>query len=579
MTFDEWWRWYAKGLGTDISAQEDSRSRKYFTGLIWESVLTDSLIFRSQAGVAWANTENFPDSCYSDPNCDFKSSVTQTFPKSLVYGNDPNHNQSPGLFFQAVNRLEFFASSKALGEHDFLLKDNLQLQQDTTYKSVPGNVSYELNGDAKLASTTYYSNDPRFEDPRYGWYISSTSSMKNALTLTDAWRPTRYLTLTPGVAFTSATGGNMRGDTILTANILSPSFAGAWDATHDGRTVVRGSFAEYLDADISAVAGQTLGGQVSQRCQWNDATGQYDKGCTYSGGYAGATYGSPCGSSGIDANGNDCKQKLTLPRTWEVTGGAEREVVEGLAIAEDFVYRRFNNQFETFETNRVWSASGKELDPQGGFKNGRSQTISDLETPDSAERRYIGFTTSVTKREGRLKMQLSYTWSKLTGTVGNGFDNLYGDIPGRDVYLNGVLSDDHRHEIKSNFSMHLNAWLSFSMRFVYNSGLPYSRFFRNNITGKFEDLNARQGYNPGANINDPGDDRQLRLPDQYSANAQVAFNFQPLIGAKLEAFVDILNFLDLRETTGVTTNDGPSFGVESGRTASTRLRLGARYRY
>jgi hypothetical protein len=59
----------------------------------------------------------------------------------------------------------------------------------------------------------------------------------------------------------------------------------------------------------------------------------------------------------------------------------------------------------------------------------------------------------------------------------------------------------------------------------------------------------------------------------------VAFNFQPLIGAKVEAFVDVLNVLDQRITTAVTTNDGPSFAVETARTPSTRIRLGARYRY
>jgi hypothetical protein len=37
--------------------------------------------------------------------------------------------------------------------------------------------------------------------------------------------------------------------------------------------------------------------------------------------------------------------------------------------------------------------------------------------------------------------------------------------------------------------------------------------------------------------------------------------------------------LALHFTTAVTTNDGPSFGVETARTPSMRIRLGARYRY
>jgi hypothetical protein len=122
-------------------------------------------------------------------------------------GNDTNHNQNPATFVQLVNRLEYFFSGKGLGEHDMQVKDNLQIQHDTVYKSVPGDPIYEVNGDTKSALTTYYANDPRYDQARSGWFITATNSLRNALTLTDAWRASRYLTLTPGLAFTSARGG------------------------------------------------------------------------------------------------------------------------------------------------------------------------------------------------------------------------------------------------------------------------------------------------------------------------------------------------------------------------------------
>jgi hypothetical protein len=579
-TFDEWWRWYAYGLGSDREAQEDSRSRKYFTGLIWDSILSDHAIFRSQAGVAWANTEDFPDSCYRDAaTCDFNPATVQTYPKSLTYGNDTNHDQKPSTFVQLVNRLEFFFGGGKWGEHDLQLKDNLMLENDTIYRSVPGDAIYELNGSARSALTSFWANDPRLEDPRLGWFITSTNSLRNAFNVTDSWRPTRFLTVTPGLAYVSARAGNSVGDTVFQGNVLAPSLATAWDATHDGRTVLRASFSEYLDTEINAIAGQTLGGQVSQRCQWNDATAAYDKNCTYSGGQSGATVGSPCGPSGIDATGQECRQKLTMPKTWEYTAGAEREVFEGLALGADFVYRQYQNQFETLETNRIWNTAGTDIATAGGYRNGHAQTISDLETPDDADRRYIGLTGTVTKREGRLKLQGAYTWSRLDGTVLNGTANLLGDIAPRDVYLNGALGDDHRHEVKLNLSYQVSRWLSASVRYSFISGLPYTRYFRNDVTGKYENLNARVGVNPGTNVNDPADDRELRLPDQNVLNAQLAFNFQPLIGARLETFVDWLNVLDSRTATAVTTNDGPSFGVETTRMPSMRIRLGLRYRY
>jgi hypothetical protein len=580
--FDRWWRWYANGLGTTQEAQVDSVSPKYFSGLIWESVLSDSAVFRSQAGLVWSNTENFPHSCGTDPaHCDSDPAYRQTYPKQLNFGNANQHDQRPGTLIQLVNRLEFFFGNKKTGEHDLQIKDNLMLLTETLYSSKPGDKLFELNGPLRSARTIYYSNDPRLEnDARYGWYITAGSSLRNAATISDAWRPTRYLTITPGVAFVTGAATNGRGDQVISQNRFIPSISAAWDATRDGRTVVRGSFAEYLDTDLVPVATQSQGAQVSNRCQWDDTTGDYTKSCTWSGGASGSTVGLPCGPSGIDSSGQPCKQKLRLPQTTEWTAGAEREVVEGLALGLDFVYRKFSHQFELEETNRLWNASGSDALGVGGFRNGRSQTVSDLETPDGASRRYVGVTASATKREGRFKIGASYTWSRLDGTVLDGFNNPYGDIPARDAYyLYGPLGDDHRHEIKLNASYHVNRWLSVSSRYSYISGQPYSRFFLNPVTGAYENLAARVGYNSGAQVNDPTDDRALRLPDQQNLNAQIAFNFEPLIGTKLEAFVDWLNVLGLRTTTAVTTQDGPSFGVETGRFAPMRVRLGARYRY
>ena len=578
-TFDEFWRYNFKDTTFSRDAQQYARQHKTFTGLIWESVLSDTVVLRSQVGVADANSHNVPDSCRSNPgNCESIPAVRQTFPKTYTIGNSVDHSATDGRFFQLINRLEVFHQSRALGEHDVQLKDNLMLQQDMNYRSVPGDALYELNGPDKLARTTYYSNDPRYEDARYGWFITTTHSLRNAATLSDSWRPTRYLTVIPGVAFTTASAGNSRDDQIFSGSALTPSLSAAWDATHDGRTVLRGSVSEYLDVELTPIAGHTLGSMVSQRCRWNDATGSYDLGCAFSGGAAAATVGLPCGPTGLDEQGRSCRQKLTIPRTWEYTAGAEREVVTGLALGASVVYRRFTNQFEVLETNRLWNGPGTDV-VSGGYRDGRARTVADLETPEGARRRYLGLTGSVTRREGRLKLQADYTWSRLDGTVLDGSNNAYGDIGPRDAFLYGSLPDDHRHELKVNLSYRASGWLGLGFRYSYISGTPYNRYLRNDVTGNFENQAVPIGINPGTNLNDPTDDRALRLPDAHSFNAQVAFNLEPLIGAKLEAYVDVLNLLGTRTTTAVTQNDGPSFGQPSARLSPLRVRLGARYRY
>ncbi len=578
--FDEYWRVNTEGLGTDPDAQGRTFQHKYFTGLIWETLLTDWMVFRSQAGLIGITNDVRPISCFDSPTtCDHTPTILQRFPRNYRLGNRAGRTADNAYSLQFINRLEFFLNSKVLGEHHVQLKDNLITQQDTFRRSVPGDTQFELNGTVPEARIEYFSNDPRVEEARRGWFITASSSIRNTLSLSDTWRPTRHLTLTPGLAFTTASAENSQGANVMNANALSPSLAVAWDATHDGRTALRASVNQYVDADVNTIANHNLGTQVQQRCGWNATTQLYENNCEYSGGASSATVGLPCGPTGIDPTGRPCRQKLVLPTTWEYTAGVEREVVEGVSMGLDAIYRTYDNQFEKLETNRVWNTSGTRLEPSGSYRNGRNTQISDLETPDNAYRRYLGATLSVAKREGNFKLRGSYTWSKLNGTVLEGNTNRLGDIGPQDLFLEGSLPDDHRHEIKLNGTYRVTRWLSTGLRYSYYSGLPYNRFYRNDITGGYDNLRAPVGITPGTNINDPYDDRELRLPDQSTLNLQLAFNFLPLINKNIEAYVDILNVLAQRTTTTVAENDGQDFGIQRGRQDPFRFRLGFRYKY
>src|SRR6185436_2566035 len=285
----------------------------------------------------------------------------------------------------------------------------------------------------------------------------------------------------------------------------------------------------------------------------------------------------PCGPSGIDETGQDCQQKLQLPRTYEVTGGAEREIFEGIALSLDFVHRSYTHQYEVNETNRLWNPSGTGV---VGYRNGRAETIMDLETPSGAYRRYDGITVGFTKREGRLKARTSYTWSLLSGTSAGGTtNNLWGDIPGRDMFADGYLADDHRHEVKASVSYQATQWLSLGTRTTYTSGQPYNRYFRNDETGSYDRLLATTAINPGTNVNDPGDDRYLRLPDQLEVNVQTRLSLLPLVGKRIDFYVDVLNIFGLRTATTIGTSDGTDFNVERAWMDPFRVRLGFNYRY
>jgi hypothetical protein len=333
------------------------------------------------------------------------------------------------------------------------------------------------------------------------------------------------------------------------------------------------------DVDLGPVARHSLGSQVSQECRWDPATSTYSRDCRYSGGAAGRTFGLPCGPSGVDVDGRPCRERLRVPRTHEYTLGAEREVATGVGLGADFIHRRYDHPYEQRETNRIWNASGTALDANGGFRNGRRATVNDMGTPDEAQRRYTAVTSKLTKREGPLKLVGTYTWSELVGNVFDGNNNPFGNIGPRDVYLYGHLPDDARHQLQLSLTYQLAAWLSTGVRYTYASGRPYNKRFRNDETAQFEDYRARVGTNPAGNLNDPGDDRPLRLPDVQMLNLQLRANWKPLVGASLETYVDVLNALALRTVTAVEEAEGPMWGAPAARLRPFQLRIGARYKF
>lgn len=558
-----------------------TQEQDVFTGLIWESLLSENLYLRSQAGVQQQWDDVGPERCRTDPeNCDHIRQIRNAFPIAQRLNNYDLHRQEILRTVEVINQLEWFASSKALGEHTLRAKSRVFAQIWEDAQSTPGDGYYQYLGGTPDRERVYFANDPRLSPATYGWRIRGTSAMTTTHSLTDSVRIARYLTLNPGVAYTTSQAANTGAGTDLDGGAFTPHISAAWDATQDGRTVVRASFNNYVDTDALRVARHSLGERVFRECTWNETSQQFDNVCTFGGGASNSTFGLPCGPSGNDANGAPCRERVAIPRTWEYTFGAERELIQGLAMGTDLIYRQFTYPYETRETNRIWDKSGLLLDPTGGYRNGRGEEINDLGTPANARRNYLGVSTSVRKREGRLKLVASYTWATLQGNVNNNETNDFGTNPVRDRYFSyGALPDDYRHEIKGSVVWQAARPLSLGYILRYRSGGPYERRFRNDVEGAVTDRRASAGINPGSNVNDPGDDRPLRLPDLIEMALQVRTNLQPLLGIKLEAYVDVLNLLALRTTTDVVTDDGPAWGSTTGRLEPMRMRLGFRFSY
>ncbi|MGC4094172.1 MAG: carboxypeptidase-like regulatory domain-containing protein [Polyangiaceae bacterium] len=565
--------------GISDEAQQDRLAQRYFLGVTWESLLSDSVLFRSQAGATGYFQDIYPANCREDrmpSTCYTLRNIKQRLPTALEFGNGPKHDTQRLKTLQFINTLEWFASTKNFGEHNFRLKDIINLESDKNTTSQTGDGFYEYNGTVATNFTTFYSNDPRLEQAKYGNFNTTVYSMKHVLTASDNWKITPYLSATPALSWIQARATNNLDRSPLSTNTWAPAVSLVWDVTRDGRNVLRTSGSVYVDVDLSNVGRHAVGSQVTLRCGWNPTTQQFDRDCVYSGGASRSTVGLPCGPNGIDANGNSCRKELNTPRTWEATLGGSHVITDGLAAGLDAVYRKFTNQYEDIETNRIWNQSGTAVI---GYRSGVNETVMDLETPKGANRQYFGVTLSLAKNQGPLQLNASYTLGWLTGSVLDGFQNYYGNVPPQDRFLTGPLADDHRHEIKMTGMYQWNPWLVTGFRYIYTSGTPYNRLYFNDVTGRYESYRASSGVDPGANLNDPNDDRTLRTPDIQSINIQVRALLKPLIGQNLSVFAEVLNVLGLRTPQTLGTGDGRDFGLVLTRMDPFRLRFGVDFRW
>jgi hypothetical protein len=569
---------------TQAEAQSRTEDQDWMSGLIWESLLSENVFLKSQLAVQGFSNHLGPAQCQTNPSCDSLPAMVELVPREIAYNNFNRNAWTFTRKVQLINTLELFPHTQLLGQHNIKLKTDVVVQNDTLAQSVPGDRRITLRAGLPERQTEFFSNDPRLEPGRHGRFTSNSSSSRLVVSSSDTWQVSRYFTIIPGLALVKARAAGGAGGVVLDAVAATAHLSVAWDASHDGRTVLRGSVNTYLDVAGADLARFTTGSQVSQTCSWDAATGSYQRDCFVAGGASGRTVGLPCGPTGRNPDGTSCIQPLTLPRTWEYTVGAEREVIPGVNLATDAIYRVFTRPYEQTETNRVWNRSGSALDPLGGYRNGRAETVADLETPALARRNYLGATAAVSKRQGAFKLHAAYTWSVLRGNVlDSTYNQPYGEIAPRDALLYGYLPDDSRHNVRATAAIAVTPWLTCGALYNYQSGRPYQRRFRNPVTGGFDDHRAPAGIDPGPNVNDPGDDRALRLPDQQLLNLQARINWRAFVSGRLrdldvETYLDVLNVLALRTPVAVQENDSGQgdWGTPTELMPPFRLRIGFR---
>jgi hypothetical protein len=563
-----------------VEGEAESRQfqRKELLGLTWQYI--GDIYMISRIGFTQAAFDVGPQRCQWDPEhcADIPAKIDVV--TGVQRENFTRQSLDQRRTVEFSGNAEWIKDSRKWGGHQVKLVWNYEANKYDVRRTIPGDAIFVNNGPDPFSRNTYCSNDPLLVDGfcSQNYLRTQVIGSDGLVSLSDAWKPTRYLTIKPGVAFHYGASQNDAGLQVTNITAFSPHLSVSWDPTHDGKSKMQATFDGIVDTGFLALASFTSRSLYSQRCDWDPTAQAYSGDCRSSGGSDSVTIGLPCGPTGIRPDGTSCRGKLNPPRVWEATLGGEREIATGLVAGARFIYRRFDHQWEDAETNGNWNQGGTDLLRDGPFKTSRSQFVFDLQTPESAKRLYRGVTVELRKREGRTKAYVAYTLSKYEGSADSAYNSTYLDNPSQASYYYGALPGDSRHDLRALVTYDALTWLSFGVNYQFRSGGPYNHYFFDPVYQDYSRFQAQRGYDSRGNTN-PNDDLELRLPDISLLGVQARASLEKIIHQKLELWADALNLLALRTTTAYIQQDGPFYGRPTQRLNPTRLRIGLRYRF
>jgi len=551
--------WIDNMLQASTYAPEAEEFRYQYGGfytVAWEALWTKNLFQKTQVGLAYSGMEQKPmTGCTSLTNDECR--MHQDNVTGLVTNNYYRHSIDHRYRLQVDSSWTYYLDN-LFGDHEFKAGGNYsRTWSDFEFAYTGG--GYYIDRAGRPYRTTIIVPDPVTGEVNP--YTTFDAAHLLGVFIQDTWKITKTLTIKPGVRFDFVTFQDNEGDTVIDYMTTSPRINLVWDATGDGKTVVRVGYNRYVDPgwfNVSSFLGKDI---ILDTYEYNPATGKYDIFIQ---------------RSGEETNIIKGKNE-TAPHADEISIQAERELFTDFSLSVGVLWREFKYLFEDDEVNRIWNLEGTDII---GYKNGEENYIYRSQNPKEAWRRYWGFEIIARKNfSDNWQMSASYVYSRSEGAP-EGYWTSYLDNPRQDQYYWSWNSWDRRHVIKIDGSYHLPFGIELGAGIYWSTGTPYSKWFKDEYYADYVLLNAPKGYDP----DHPENDYWNRFPDYLNVNILAVWDLKELTGQQIDLRVRMLNVMHLRYKTDLETLAYPEgqarqYGKYYAMTDGFAAELGVRYRY
>jgi hypothetical protein len=545
-----------------------------FGSFRWDWLASNNVTASLLAGLNLRHLSNGPQGRFGPVDttgCDQFSSVNCTWdpnrPRHINSADNTTWYQGPTFVIHDRNRVQVDPSvsmrGSLAGRHSAKVGIQGQYVWRYRYEETPGGVVYTdtpaagrlLEGGLCNLSTgtncDRRTDLPTFETRQQGYAAG--------LFLQDHWwTGLEWLTVNPGVRFDWGATYNRDGNRVTNLFGIGPRLGLTADLTKDGRNIV---FAYYgrannvLPLDVVANLDDAEAGG-SKVYQWNQDMKDFTTMIQQTGGPGGMV---------VD-------DKPKMPHADEVTGGVRREFLPGTVIGIEYTWKRFANEWDTIERNRIWDPSGlRVVDYVDRAQWGRA--IGFQTTPENV-RTYRGLILSSEGRPTeRLDYHVSYTLSW------NSFDAPELSNPRQSLFNRGWAAADVRHFTRIYAAYYLLSRVNLGAAFLYRTGDPSTKTFYSRELNNRTLSRTPSGTGPTA-PNDPSGIAELRNPALAQLDLKLIVDlYRRNTQQRLDLVVDVFNVFDTRTPTGFVSTDLPTFGQITGRQDPLRIQAGLTYTY